>query len=80
MKNDGVVRNYYILPCCLLLLNLCVELVSYKGDVVAAPLGVHRINTVLYNRHLFARLGLRAPRSWAEFAAVARSTWAEVSR
>ena len=50
-----------------------MELVSYKGDVVAAPLGVHRINTVLYNRHLFAKLGLRAPRSWAEVAAVARA-------
>lgn len=30
MKNEKVVRNYYVLPCCLLLLNLCVELVSYK--------------------------------------------------
>lgn len=30
MKNQKVVRNYYVLPCCLLLLNLCVELVSYK--------------------------------------------------
>ena len=31
MKNPNVVRNYYVLPCCLLLLNLCVELVSYKA-------------------------------------------------
>jgi hypothetical protein len=30
MKNTNVVRNYYVLPCCLLLLNLCVEIVSYK--------------------------------------------------
>src|SRR4051812_16415264 len=30
MKNPNVVRNYYVLPCCLLLLNLCVEIVSYK--------------------------------------------------
>ena len=30
MKNPKVVRNYYVLPCCLLLLNLCVEMVSYK--------------------------------------------------
>ena len=34
MKNTGVVRNYYVLPCCLLLLNLCVELVSYKAKMV----------------------------------------------
>ncbi len=38
MKNEGVVRNYYILPCCLLLLNLCVELVSYKARMFADPL------------------------------------------
>lgn len=30
MKNPQVVRNYYVLPCCLLLLNLCIEIVSYK--------------------------------------------------
>ncbi|MEO6569272.1 MAG: hypothetical protein ABIO94_10965 [Opitutaceae bacterium] len=30
MRNTSVVRNYYVLPCCLLLLNLCIEIVSYK--------------------------------------------------
>lgn len=30
MKNARVLRNYYVLPCCLLLLNLCIEIVSYK--------------------------------------------------
>lgn len=34
MKSQQVVRNYYVLPCCLLLLNLCVELVSYKAKVI----------------------------------------------
>jgi hypothetical protein len=29
-----VVRNLYILPCCLLLLNLCIELVSYKAKMI----------------------------------------------
>jgi hypothetical protein len=38
VKNEGVVRNYYILPCCLLLLNLCVELVSYKARMFGDPL------------------------------------------
>ena len=30
MKNTHVARSYFVLPCCLLLLNLCIELVSYK--------------------------------------------------
>lgn len=29
MKNS--IRNFYVLPCCLLLLNLCNQLVSYKA-------------------------------------------------
>lgn len=35
MRNSAVVRNYYVLPCCLLLLNLCVEMVSYKAKMIA---------------------------------------------
>jgi hypothetical protein len=34
VNSDRVVRNYYVLPCCLLLLNLCVELVSYKAKMI----------------------------------------------
>ena len=34
MKSTQLVRNYYVLPCCLLLLNLCVELVSYKARMI----------------------------------------------
>ena len=34
MKNPNVVRNYYVLPCCLLLLNLCTGLVSYKAQLI----------------------------------------------
>lgn len=37
MKSQNVVRNYYVLPCCLLLLNLCVELVSYKTKSLGDP-------------------------------------------
>ncbi len=50
-----------------------LDLVSYKGVVIAAPLGLHRINTLLYNRRLLGRLGLQPPHSWAEFEAVARA-------
>ena len=49
-----------------------LSLVSYKGEVIAAPLGIHRINTLLYNRHLFAKLELSPPRTWSEFENVAR--------
>jgi len=38
MKSSHVVRNYYVLPCCLLLLNLCVELVSYKAKMIGDAL------------------------------------------
>ena len=34
MKSNQVVRNYYVLPCCLLLLNLCIEIVSYKAKMI----------------------------------------------
>jgi hypothetical protein len=34
VKSSRLVRNYYVLPCCLLLLNLCVELVSYKAKMI----------------------------------------------
>jgi hypothetical protein len=34
MKSTHLVRNYYVLPCCLLLLNLCVEIVSYKARMI----------------------------------------------
>src|SRR5436190_13639921 len=38
MKSSQLVRNYYVLPCCLLLLNLCVELASYKAKMIDDPL------------------------------------------
>ena len=36
-NNNKVVRNYYILPCCLLLLNLANNIVSYKSGIIANP-------------------------------------------
>lgn len=38
MKKPAIVRNYYVLPCCLLLLNLCVEIVSYKARAFGDPM------------------------------------------
>lgn len=37
MKTERMVRSYYVLPCCLLLLNICVELVSYKAHQFGDP-------------------------------------------
>lgn len=35
MKTGAVVKNYYILPCLLLLLNLVNNVVSYKAELIA---------------------------------------------
>jgi glucose/mannose transport system substrate-binding protein len=53
------------------------KLVQHKGHVVAAPLGVHRINTLFYNRKLLARWNLQPPTTWAEFDAVAKRLQAQ---
>lgn len=37
MKSPAAIRNYYVLPCCLLLLNLGIELVSYKARMIGDP-------------------------------------------
>lgn len=38
MKTPTLVRNYYVLPCCLLLLNLGIELADYKTKALGDPL------------------------------------------
>lgn len=48
------------------------QLVVHRRHVVAAPLGIHRVNTLFYNRALFTRLGLKPPSTWREFEDVAR--------
>ena len=47
------------------------ELVVHRKHVMAVPLGIHRVNTLYYNRALFARLKLAPPQTWAEFEAAA---------
>jgi glucose/mannose transport system substrate-binding protein len=47
------------------------NLIQYRKHVLAAPLGIHRVNTLFYNRALFARLKLAPPRTWREFEAAA---------
>lgn len=47
------------------------SLLNNRGHVVAAPLGIHRINNLYYNTAIFSRLGLHAPASWDEFDQIA---------
>jgi glucose/mannose transport system substrate-binding protein len=46
-------------------------LIQHRQHVVAAPLGIHRINTLFYNRKLFASLKLAPPESWNDLVNVA---------
>jgi len=36
-KTTALVRNFYVLPCCLLLLNLVNSLIGYKSETIANP-------------------------------------------
>jgi glucose/mannose transport system substrate-binding protein len=54
-----------------LLFPTVLTLVQPHGHFVAAPLGIHRINTLFFNRKLFAQHGLAVPQTWAEFELVA---------
>ena len=47
------------------------NLIRHRKHVVAVPLGIHRVNTLFYNRALFAQLKLAPPRTWGEFEAAA---------
>ena len=49
-----------------------LQTVSRGGKVMAAPLGVHRINTLLYNHHVWEQLRLAPPRTWADMEAAAK--------
>ncbi len=54
-----------------LLLPGVAALIAPGAHVVAAPLGIHRINTLFFNRKLFAQHRLVAPATWDEFERVA---------
>jgi glucose/mannose transport system substrate-binding protein len=45
------------------------SLIQHRRHVVAAPLGIHRVNTLYYNRALFAQFRLAPPQTWREFEA-----------
>ena len=47
------------------------QLVQHRDHVVAAPLGIHRVNLLFVNRRLFDRHRLALPRSWDDWVATA---------
>jgi glucose/mannose transport system substrate-binding protein len=53
------------------LLPIIYQRIAPEGHVLAAPLGVHRVNTMLFNKHVFERQRLNPPRTWKEFELVA---------
>jgi len=44
-KSPQLVRNYFILPCCLLLLNLVNAIISYKAAMIYDP--VVRVGAII---------------------------------
>jgi glucose/mannose transport system substrate-binding protein len=50
-----------------------LQVASHRQHVIAAPLGVHRINTLLYNQRLWTELKLPPPRSWDDVEQAARA-------
>lgn len=38
MKASAALERYYVLPCCLLLLNLCNEIIAYKARLIGDDL------------------------------------------
>lgn len=46
-------------------------MVEAEGHVYAAPVGIHRINMLFYNRKVFKRLQLAPPANWNDFDRVA---------
>jgi glucose/mannose transport system substrate-binding protein len=50
-----------------------MDLVSYSGKVYAIPLGVHRYNSLFFNKKLFDDNGLTPPATLAEFYTVSEA-------
>jgi len=48
------------------LFPLVQRVITHRGHIVAAPLGVHRINTLFFNQRVWAQLKLGAPKTWGD--------------
>ena len=54
-----------------LLLPSIYSWIRPHGHVVVAPLGIHRVNTILYNTKIFDRFKLAPPQNWDDLVHVA---------
>lgn len=50
-----------------LLPQVVSEQMKYRGDYIAVPVNVHRVNWLWLNPAVFARTGAKVPSSWDEF-------------
>jgi glucose/mannose transport system substrate-binding protein len=49
------------------------DLVSYKGQYYAVPVGIHRCNVLWYNKKVFAKYGQKVPATMDDFFKVAEA-------
>ncbi len=50
-----------------------VDHLGVDDEVYGVPVNIHRINSLFFNRHVFAKLGLEPPASFADLFEVSRS-------
>lgn len=56
-----------------LLPKVVSDQMKYKGDYIAVPVNVHRVNWLWLNPAVFARTGAKPPSNWDEFFAAAET-------
>ncbi|MBT9491383.1 MAG: carbohydrate ABC transporter substrate-binding protein [Paucibacter sp.] len=56
-----------------LLPKVVSDQMKYKGDYIAVPVNVHRVNWLWLNPAVFARTGAKPPSNWEEFFAAAET-------
>lgn len=56
-----------------LLPQVVSDQMKYRGDYIAVPVNVHRVNWLWVNPAVFARVGAKVPSSWDEFFAAAET-------
>jgi len=54
-----------------LLPTVVSNVMKYKGNYVAAPVNVHRVNWMWVNPEVFKKAGAQVPKTWDEFAVAA---------
>lgn len=55
-----------------LLPKVVADIMKYKGNYVAVPVNVHRINWMWCNPEVFKKAGATIPKTWAEFETAAK--------